>query len=112
MELKNCPFCGGEKITIEGIEVEGITWYRSKCITCFSEGQIFANESETASAWNQRHSAVKVATVDLKPLHDLADEIASELEEKQRLRFPLAAARKLRKALKQMEGLDKEVADE
>ena len=66
MELKNCPFCGGEKITIEGIEVEGITWYRSKCITCFSEGQIFANESETASAWNTR--------VDLKPLHDLADE--------------------------------------
>ena len=100
MELKNCPFCGGEKITIEGIEVEGITWYRSKCITCFSEGQIFANESETASAWNQRHSAVKVATVDLKPLYDLADEW-----EKQGNFFTSEKySDELRKVLKQMEG--------
>ena len=103
MELKNCPFCGGEKITIEGIEVEGITWYRSKCITCFSEGQIFANESETASAWNQRHSAVKVATVDLKPLHDLAD--VWEAEDDTAVGFVSAKGfiDDLRKALKQKE---------
>ena len=102
MELKPClnPNCEEPDVRIE----KGNSMVKVWCAYCEASTGWMDTEAEAISAWNQRHSAVKVATVDLKPLHDLADEIASELEEKQRLRFPLAAARKLRKALKQMEG--------
>ena len=93
MELKAClnPNCEEPDVRIE----KGNSMVKVWCAYCEASTGWMDTEAEAISAWNTR--------VDLKPLHDLADEIASELEEKQRLRFPLAAARKLRKALKQME---------
>ena len=103
MELKNCPFCGEAK-NLHIPDVEPDTLYRVSCNNCSAQGEYHAIRDEAISAWNQRHSAVKVATVDLKPLHDLA-------EKWKYLWYDLSGdsggygecAKELRKALKQME---------
>ena len=49
-ELKPCPFCGGEKISIIGPD-EG---YWTLCLDCLGEGGIGETVEEAVSLWNLR----------------------------------------------------------
>ena len=102
MKLKAClnPNCEEPDVRIE----KGNSMVKVWCAYCEASTGWMDTEAEAISAWNQRHSAVKVATVDLKPLHDLA-------EKWKYLWYDLSGdsggygecAKELRKALKQME---------
>ena len=61
MELKSCPFCGGEYTQVRYI---GGEWqepsafesgYRGECCSCDAITAAYNTESEAASAWNTRH---------------------------------------------------------
>ena len=47
MELKPCPFCGGEAHF-----VNGSTWLA--CAGCGAETSFFDTQEEAAEAWNRR----------------------------------------------------------
>ena len=61
MELKPCPFCGGEYTQVRYI---GGEWqepsafesgYRGECCSCDAITAAYNTEAEAAAAWNTRH---------------------------------------------------------
>lgn len=51
-ELKPCPFCGGNNLS-----VEGITFYWVECIDCNASISGHETEEQAIEAWNRRASA-------------------------------------------------------
>ena len=49
-EIKSCPFCGRELLSIEGWK--GCVWV--ECINCHTEGPDEETKEEAIEAWNRR----------------------------------------------------------
>lgn len=63
MELKLCPFCGGQPIKQKWemalderfhIPDNDGYWYSIFCNNCFSESSVYLTEEEAIKAWNKR----------------------------------------------------------
>ena len=55
VELKPCPFCGGETISTHSQDMtEGPAYFWHKCETCGAETEGDYGEAEAASMWNRR----------------------------------------------------------
>ena len=68
LELKPCPFCGGEKYRM--ITPDGV--WRVLCLTCKTEGRPSVMNIDAKSAWNKR------------PLETALEAINAELEKQNR----------------------------
>ncbi len=68
LELKPCPFCGGEKYRM--IKPDGV--WRVLCLTCKTEGRPSVMNIDAKSAWNKR------------PLETALEAINAELEKQNR----------------------------
>lgn len=68
LELKPCPFCGGEKYRM--IKPDGV--WRVLCLTCKTEGRPSVMNIDAKSAWNKR------------PLETALEAINAELERQNR----------------------------
>ena len=60
IELKTCPFCGGEGYVICGSSFEhGFPSYAVECEKCGTVGIVKASEQEAIEAWNTRSESVR-----------------------------------------------------
>jgi len=70
LDLKNCPFCGGDKVSVQ----HGTTSTRGQylmvwCVSCQAAGGEHLAEAEAIAAWNRRAlQAVGPESVAVKPL--------------------------------------------
>lgn len=54
LELKPCPFCGSELVTIEPIEHFGKNRFAAYCSLCEAKGPACVNKSNAEILWNAR----------------------------------------------------------
>ena len=52
IELKPCPFCGGEANLVQGSSGKLLPWVR--CRDCGAETSDYDSVEEAAEAWNRR----------------------------------------------------------
>ena len=50
MELKPCPFCGGEQITVK----KGKYMWWCKCEKCNAESGVRSKKADAITVWNRR----------------------------------------------------------
>jgi Lar family restriction alleviation protein len=55
LELKPCPFCGGDKVDIHVSGMSGVALYYSVCCNeCGSSGGLAEAKDEAIGLWNRR----------------------------------------------------------
>ena len=54
VELKPCPFCGGEAVLTTEENCLGNWWFRVCCSQCLFEQHIYNSQLEAISDWNKR----------------------------------------------------------
>lgn len=54
MELKPCPFCGGEAEVSYGYTFGAEYQYQPNCTKCYCSLGIYDSEEEAIEAWNRR----------------------------------------------------------
>ncbi|NBK77315.1 restriction alleviation protein, Lar family [bacterium D16-76] len=57
MELKPCPFCGGEaeEYSTTGSLLSHMTYWTIRCKTCGGHGEITTHPKSATEAWNRRY---------------------------------------------------------
>jgi len=56
VDLKACPFCGGESVMHGELGVKGkeTQWYWVQCKECDAMIRAYTSEEQAAEAWNRR----------------------------------------------------------
>ena len=75
-ELKKCPFCGSDNITMMGKRENCFPWIRCEC--CGASTSAFETQEEAIEAWNNRATESEIRA---KAIDEFAEKLKAELSE-------------------------------
>ena len=79
-EIKHCPFCAHDEITLVPSIVDD-DYYNAQCVRCGARGPTAGSETRAVEKWNGRRETYPLAQADIDAYEDLRNATPEQLLE-------------------------------